>query len=220
VIIYKITNKINGLSYIGQTTKTFEERYNGSGHWWVCTGNAHLKNSASKYGHDKFVIEILEKDIKTIKELDRLEILYIKKFNTLHPNGYNFCSGGGHRDYCQEICDKISESHRRGKIYKFKNPNGEIVKVKNLARFCKENNLSRTMMVSLFRKDKRYKQHKGWTLPETSLKEKKYISPEGKLIILKERELRPFCRKNNLHHYCMIEVWKGSQKKHKGWIKA
>ncbi len=218
VIIYKITNEINGKSYIGQTTKTFEERYNGSGHWWVCTGNAHLKNSSEKHGYDNFSIKILKKNIKTLEELDKFEIYYIKKYNTLYPNGYNFCSGGGNRDYCQEICDKISNTLRKGKKYKFKNPEGLVIEIENLTRFCKQNGLSRPMMIRLGQGG--YRQHKGWTRPEVTLKTKKFMSPEGKEFIIKERELRPFCRKYNLHHGAMNDVWNGKYSQFKGWKKA
>lgn len=49
MIIYRIINNINGKSYIGQSTLSFNKRYKG-GQWWKYTHNLLLKNSISKHG--------------------------------------------------------------------------------------------------------------------------------------------------------------------------
>jgi hypothetical protein len=49
MIIYRIFNKINGKSYIGQSVVSFNKRYKG-GDWLKYTHNQILKNSVNKYG--------------------------------------------------------------------------------------------------------------------------------------------------------------------------
>ena len=53
-VIYKITNKINGKSYIGQTTQGFDKRYGYN--LKRSTKNRHLKSAINKYGIDNFDI--------------------------------------------------------------------------------------------------------------------------------------------------------------------
>jgi group I intron endonuclease len=91
--IYKITNTINNKAYIGITTKTPEER------WRVHLqaiksgkGCPLLRSAINKHGADKFKIETLI--ICFDDALFKLEKDYIKKYNTLAPNGYNAHEGG------------------------------------------------------------------------------------------------------------------------------
>ena len=76
--IYRIFNTETGKSYIGQTTKTFKQRYWGK--WYNSTQNQYLKNSVQKHGENKFAIQILESNISSFDELDNLEKHYIQKF--------------------------------------------------------------------------------------------------------------------------------------------
>lgn len=85
--IYKITNKINGKCYIGQSVDIKRRFYDHS-----CKShehNRHLYNAMGKYGKENFEFEILEEC--PIELLNEREIYYIE---TLKPE-YNFCSGGG-----------------------------------------------------------------------------------------------------------------------------
>ena len=110
-IIYKITNKINGKSYIGQTTQKrgFTDRYKGSGigiervygHYKKeiennnthSHNNYHLFNSIEKYGFENFeVIEIYDIAFSQ-EELNIKEQIYIKYFDCIN-NGYNKLEGG------------------------------------------------------------------------------------------------------------------------------
>ena len=89
--IYKITNKTNGKSYIGQSNnieRRFQEhKTKGS------TSRIPLDIAIQKYGADNFTYEIIEEC--SIKQLNDREEYWIQFYNT-YNNGYN-CSLGGNQ---------------------------------------------------------------------------------------------------------------------------
>lgn len=90
--IYKITNTINGKLYIGYTTRPIKERMRRH-KTDDCKTETLLGRAINKYGWENFVYEvILEEEDK--EKLLELEQYYIKKFNSLKPNGYNMTIGG------------------------------------------------------------------------------------------------------------------------------
>lgn len=106
--IYKITNKVNGKIYIGQSIDIYRR--------WVqekeglC--NSHLLNAFKKYGTDNFIFEILEECC--IEELDEKEIYYISFYNSANPSkGYNKTFGGQENHFLSdETKRKISVKHK------------------------------------------------------------------------------------------------------------
>ena len=81
--IYRITNKINGKSYIGQSIhieRRWEEHCKPS-------SSSLISKAIHKYGKINFLFEILEEC--QIEDLDLLEQYWIKKENTISPFGYN-----------------------------------------------------------------------------------------------------------------------------------
>ena len=80
--IYKITNKLTGKSYIGQSidcTRRFEQH---------CKGNTQLIDQIIQIdGIENFTYEILELVDK--EHLSEREDYYIAKYNTMYPSGYN-----------------------------------------------------------------------------------------------------------------------------------
>jgi len=111
--IYKITNKINGKMYIGQTTTKFSKRYSG-GKWWKYTSSSHLKYSANKYGVENFLL--IEKfDIAFTKEdLDEKEKYWIKFYNaTNRKYGYNIKEGGSNGKHNKETIEKLKIVNRK-----------------------------------------------------------------------------------------------------------
>lgn len=86
--IYKITNKVNGKVYIGQTRYTVEFRWRQHQHK---KDNTYFHNAIKKYGADNFIVETLEEC--ECEKLDSREIFYIAKYNTF-KDGYNLTLGG------------------------------------------------------------------------------------------------------------------------------
>ena len=113
-VIYKITNKINGKVYIGQTTSSFDLRYRGDLHKY--THNIHLKRAIEKYGIENFLIEKEFKVAYSKDELDNLEKEYIIKFDCIN-NGYNLREGGSNGKFSEESKLKMSESRKGEKSY-------------------------------------------------------------------------------------------------------
>ena len=93
MIIYKITNSINGKVYIGLTTVTLEARWRGHiRDSRVC--DRHLYRSMRKYGLENFIIEEID-NTDDFKKLGELERYYIKAFDSRNPDkGYNITGGG------------------------------------------------------------------------------------------------------------------------------
>ena len=95
--IYKITNTINGKSYIGQTCQKVEDRWNEHKRGKT-SKNSPLKRAIKKYGWDNFTKEVIE-TVETLEEaLDR-EIYWIDYYKTcilVHGKncGYNLSRGG------------------------------------------------------------------------------------------------------------------------------
>lgn len=96
MVVYKVTNKINGKVYIGQTIHSLEHRKSGHERDARCEKKTTVAfhNALLKYGYENFDWEVL-KECTTQEELDYYEDYYIKEFNTLDREiGYNLKSGG------------------------------------------------------------------------------------------------------------------------------
>ena len=92
MIVYKVLNKENDMSYIGQTTKSLENRKKVHE---IKTNHTdfYFHRALKKYGLEHFSWEIIKK-CKTKVELDYWEKRFIEKLKTKAPNGYNMTSGG------------------------------------------------------------------------------------------------------------------------------
>ena len=100
--IYLITNKRTGKCYVGQTLQIPIFR------WWQ-----HLKEDAHKFERKdltdlKFeVIEIIELEKPNLKDLKRKmferEDYFIKKYNSLIPNGYNKMNAMKKEEYLNQL---------------------------------------------------------------------------------------------------------------------
>jgi group I intron endonuclease len=92
--IYKITNKISKKCYIGITKEdTPEKRWNAHIHTLKNNkGCPALKDAIKSYGVENFKFEVLI--ICFDEDLYTFESEYIKKYNSMVPNGYNILPGG------------------------------------------------------------------------------------------------------------------------------
>ena len=86
--IYKITNKMNGLAYIGKTSN-FKRRIREHER---ATEDTAIHNAIIKYGPENFTYEILERFPQ--EHLAEREMTWIAVFNTWKGDGYN-CTPGG-----------------------------------------------------------------------------------------------------------------------------
>lgn len=125
--IYKITNKINNKSYIGQTLLySSNGRYMGYENRFrrhiqnairnYKGGCPILENAIRKHGEENFNLECIQKC--KLEELNYYEDFYINKYNTLHPNGYNLMSGGGNGRIHSELTKQKMSTTRSGKKHK------------------------------------------------------------------------------------------------------
>ena len=96
MFVYKITNKINGMLYIGITTRTVHRR------WLQHRGcalrgkiNHPLYNAMKHYGIDAFEVETVHIG-NSLEEIQKIEIELIKKCGSYirDGNGYNLTHGG------------------------------------------------------------------------------------------------------------------------------
>ena len=85
--IYKVTNKINGKVYIGQSVDI--------GRRWrehmTAKDDIYFHKAIQKYGVDNFIWEVIEKCKKS--ELDEREIYWIEYYDSFNK-GYNCTKGG------------------------------------------------------------------------------------------------------------------------------
>ena len=86
---YLTTNLITGHQYVGDhSTNNLDDDYLGCGKYFL--------KSVKKYGRKNFKKIILE-SFPTKQEAFDAQEKYIKKYNTLVPNGYNISPKGGHQ---------------------------------------------------------------------------------------------------------------------------
>lgn len=93
--IYKITNKINGKLYIGQSVDILRRWRNEKSR--SCQKNSTeyysvLSKAFRKYGIENFSFEIVEES--SIEELDKQERFWANYYNSYVPNGYNVAECG------------------------------------------------------------------------------------------------------------------------------
>ena len=112
--IYKITNKINELVYIGQTKYNAIDRYKAHINTYK---NTYFYNSIHKYGASNFILEVIEDNVDNDK-LDEREIYWIAYYDS-YKNGYNETIGGnGTRGYIFTDSDKLKMSINMKKAWK------------------------------------------------------------------------------------------------------
>lgn len=228
-IIYKYTNKIDGKSYIGLTTKTIEKRW-----------KQHVRNSKTpqypfhyaiqKYGPETFTLEILC-ECSTQEELYEKEKFWAETFNTFIPNGYNLSAGLGPGSVSDETKNKLSSMRSGegnsmfGKHHSEKTK--EMMRQSLRGRKLSKNSIRKREATRKEKYEVIGYPNKGRKAP-LSEREKLskshetgrvwvFISPEG--FVVSTTNLRRFCRETpgELVHSRLSEVARGKRDNHKGW---
>lgn len=86
--VYKITNRLNGKIYIGQTKQTIEKRFVQHS-----KTDSPLGKAMRQCGIENFTIEVIEY-CENQEHLNEQERFWIKTLNCKVPNGYNLADGG------------------------------------------------------------------------------------------------------------------------------
>ena len=214
-IIYRVTNKINGKMYIGQTVKSLSKRIHSHINIALSGGdNIYFHKAIKKYGKENFTWSTIA-ECNSLEELNIAEIEMIKKYNTF-SNGYNLTKGGegnvGFR-HKEETKRKIGNANKGKSRHKGK-------KHPMYGKYHTEES-----------KEKMSRSHKGKKLLEETKKKisksnrdkvhlKKYMitTPEDEKIFV--NGLAGFCRRykeEKLNDGHLIEVAQGKYKKHKGY---
>jgi group I intron endonuclease len=110
--IYKITHKESGKSYVGQTIHNLEIRWKH--HLRPQNNCRYLSRAIQKYGKDAFEFKLI--CICFDEDLDTFEKDYMKKYNTMAPNGFNLREGGNggkqHEDTKKKISDTLKKTNK------------------------------------------------------------------------------------------------------------
>ena len=101
--IYRITNKINGKTYIGQHKyKKLDDDYMGSG--------VLITRAQKKYGIESFAKEILYSSIQYRETADDVERFAIAKERAIGKAEYNIANGGQGGNLGEEVNRKRAEA--------------------------------------------------------------------------------------------------------------
>ena len=94
MIVYKITNQVNGKIYIGQTIRTLKERRQQHiRDAFTCNSQCAIHYAMRKYGEGSFIFETLCSCVSKA-DMDQKEMEMIRKLNSKRPAGYNLTDGG------------------------------------------------------------------------------------------------------------------------------
>jgi group I intron endonuclease len=111
--VYRITNTVNGKKYVGCTKLTIALR-------WARHKSAARRGSSyaihraiRKYGHENFILDMLETVEGTHADLMAAEIQQIALHKCIAPLGYNITRGGEGVHLVQEVREKHNKAMRR-----------------------------------------------------------------------------------------------------------
>lgn len=237
--IYKIANKITGDFYIGSAINLKNRFYrhnttlNLNKHQ-----NRHLQNAYNKYGKHAFEFVIIEL-VPNKNSLIKREQFYIDKLNPI----YNICkiansslgikrtedtkhklslAKKGNKNALGAVRSEKTKQQISNSCKKLKNALGHKHTIEskrkiseNNSKYWKNKNRSEDTKLKIS------KSKKGKKLSEGAIykisKPFKLLSPEGSII--EGRNIRKFCRENNLKPSNICAVIKNKRKSHKGWTK-
>lgn len=214
--IYKITNNINGKSYIG-FTENIKERWRIHKKCVNAVSGKILHQSIKKHGWNKFTKEVLYCSKDGNHTLREMEPYFIKKYNTfwIGGHGYNMTQGGegilGFQ-FTKEIRKKMSESHLGIKNHFYHKKHSKLTKSKmSIAaksrpiRIGKDAPNYGKVRSEITNQKVREKLAKSWIIIHPDSSEENIIN------------LKQYCREHELSYVRMLEIISGRQNFHKGY---
>ena len=108
-VVYKITNKINKMAYIGSSIrveKRQKQHINSSKNKNNPRYNYPLYKAFREFGIDNFLFEIIADDFNSVQDMEEYEQQMIDYYNTLDPFGYN-------QTRCTHSNNILSENHQK-----------------------------------------------------------------------------------------------------------
>lgn len=114
MIIYKVTNKVNNKVYIGQTSKSLDERKQAHYKQSRLSSNTNFHRALAKYSIFDFIWEeIASTDNK--ETLNDLERKFIEEYDSF-KSGYNMTLGGDGGDTISMKLDTSNQGAKKGNI--------------------------------------------------------------------------------------------------------
>lgn len=246
--IYLLTNHRNYKIYVGQTRRLVHKRF--IGHCSKKKTVSKIHSAIKKYGRESFSIEVIDVAFSQ-NEANFKEEFWIKTLKSTERNiGYNVLSEvKGIRE--TNTGKKFSEVHKmkmslsmtenrkkallelNEKEWVVISPDGEILNIKNLQKFCEANGLDPANMVRLTTTcDRSY--HKGWQCFKKEQFSKEKILPKKTKIsckniefnyvdfifpnqkIVRSDNIYAFCKENSLDSSSIYKLIRGIKETYKG----
>ncbi len=205
--IYKSTNLVTNKIYIGYTASfsNRKKQHKYESFHSKCTGyNSYFHKSIRKYGWNNFKWEIIyqSKDYEYCKNV--MENYFIRQYDT-YFNGYNVTLGG---EGCLGF--KHTEQHKQNLRLKYNGKNNPMYGKSYIRNDEHKKNMS--LLLTGIKKSKKQVEKRVQTVSKDWI----LIDPKGNKIQIKN--LKQFCRDNNLNASSMGKVANKKQNHHKGWM--
>lgn len=217
MVIYKVKNKINSKTYIGQTIQGLDKRIGQ--HLKESKNDKNNKpflNAIKKYGIENFEWTIIDKALN-FDELDKKEIYWIKIYDSLTPNGYNILGGGQkNRILSEESTKRISEGLKKSEKWQ-KILNSEEHKKKIRVNFIEHN---KGKKFSEEHKNKIRQKNGPRLIEQNKNKAKNWILVDHQNNVLRIKSLEDFCEQNDLKIHFFVNTLRGhikNIKRHNGY---
>lgn len=222
--VYLIRNVENGRVIVGVTGRSFHERWTSHRRDLRAGrhGNCVLQNAYVKTGEASFVFEVLEVMTERSPALSaQREDHWIATLKgRVEEGGYNLRDGEGFAKWSDSARSNqsIAAGKRRGWLYRFKSPTGEIVEPKDFAAFCREHGLGAQPMRWVFQR--RLLSYKGYTHPDSDfvpLSQRHYVFVDPRGNEHEATQLKAFAILHGLNRAALASLASGTYKSHHGW---